>query len=107
MIDTLINTLSWIFLVTGGFLGITGALGLFRFPDFYTRMHAASITDTLCTTLIVLGLALQSGMDIVVLKFLLLLFILAYTGPTAAHVLAKSARQNGLKPVLFKKGDKP
>ena len=103
-----IDILSWIFIVTGGFLGITGAFGLFRFPDFYTRMHAASITDTLCAGLIVMGLVLQSASALMIFKLLLVLFTLAYTGPTAIHTLAKTARQENLEPMLdsHSKGEK-
>lgn len=91
---------SWICLIAGGFLGVTGALGLFRFPDFYTRLHAASVTDTLCAGLIVLGLALQAGLSLLTVKLVLVLLILAYTSPTAAHALAKAAGHGQLKPVL-------
>lgn len=100
MMDIVIHMLSWACFLGGGFFGITGALGLFRFPDFYTRMHAASVTDTLCAGLIVLGLILQSGFGLMMLKLFLLLLVLAYTAPTAAHTLAKTARRTGLKPVL-------
>jgi multicomponent Na+:H+ antiporter subunit G len=105
--EAIIDILSWLCIITGGFFGITGAVGLFRFPDFYTRMHAASITDTLCVGLIVFGLILQSASGLMILKLLLVLFILAYTGPTAAHVLAKAARQEKLEPALDNKGEKP
>lgn len=104
--ETAIDILSWICFGAGGFFGITGAIGLFRFPDFYARMHAASITDTFCVGLIVLGLLLQSTSGLMIIKLLLVIFILAYTGPTAAHALAKTARQASLKPVLAKKGEK-
>ena len=104
--DAFIDTLSWIFIVLGGFFGVTGALGLFRFPDFYTRIHAASITDTLCVGLIVFGLILQSTSIFMVLKLLLVMLTIAYTGPTAVHVLAKIARQEKLEPVLDGKGEK-
>ena len=103
----LLDILSWVFLVAGGFLGITGALGLFRFPDFFTRLHAASVTDTLCAGLIVLGLILQSISVIMVFKLILILLIIAYTSPTAAHSLAKAALHGGLKPLLFDKGEPP
>lgn len=106
MMEMLIEITSWVFIITGGFLGVTGAIGLFRFPDFYTRMHAASITDTLCAGLIVLGLMLQSTSGLMILKLLLILFILAYTGPTAIHALAKTARQENLEPILDNKGEK-
>ena len=105
MMEMALDILSWFCIVVGGFLGITGAIGLFRFPDFYSRLHAASITDTLSVGLIILGLVLQSSSVLMVLKLLLLLLILAYTGPTAAHALAKTARQEKLKPVLDDNGE--
>lgn len=95
-----LDILSWILLLVGGFLGITGAVGLFRFPDFFTRLHAASVTDTLCAGFIVLGLMLQAPDAMMVIKLLLILLILTYTSPTAAHALAKSAIHGGLKPLL-------
>ena len=101
----IIDIISWIFILCGSFLGLTGAVGLFRFPDFYTRLHSASITDTLCAGLISLGLILQSTSILMTLKLLLLLLILAYTGPTAAHVLAKTARKENLEPVLDNAGE--
>lgn len=96
--SSIVDILSWIFLLGGGFLGITGALGLFRFPDFYTRLHAASVTDTLCAGLIVSGLLLQATSAMMVFKLLLILLVLTYTSPTGAHALAKAARHGGLKP---------
>ena len=96
-----LDILSWILLLVGGFLGITGAVGLFRFPDFFTRLHAASVTDTLCAGFIVLGLMLQAPDAMMVIKLLLILLILTYTSPTAAHALAKSALHGGLKPLLY------
>ncbi len=104
--DLVLDILSWIFIVAGGFFGITGAIGLFRFPDFYSRLHAASITDTFSVGLIILGLVLQSSSVLMVLKLLLLLLLFAYTGPTAAHALAKSARQAKLEPLLGDQTDK-
>jgi multicomponent Na+:H+ antiporter subunit G len=98
--DQILDILSWIFLVGGGFLGITGAVGLFRFPDFFTRLHAASVTDTLCAGFIVLGLLLQSTGDaMMIFKLVMILLILTYTSPTAAHALAKAALHGGLKPL--------
>lgn len=103
--DSLITVLSWLCLVTGGFLGITGAVGLFRFPDFYTRLHAASITDTLCVVLIVLGLILQADSLSMIIKLVLVILVLTYTSPTSAYALAKSARHSELEPVLRKEGE--
>ena len=101
-----LDILSWACILAGGFVGVTGAVGLFRFPEFYTRMHAASMTDTLTTGLLLVGLILQSSDWLMVIKLALIMFIMAYTGPTAAHVLAKTARHVNLKPYLDDKGDK-
>jgi len=103
--DMIIYFSSWACIVLGVFFGITGAVGIHRFPDFYTRIHAASVTDTLCAGLIILGLMLQSASWMMVIKLLLVLFILAYTGPTAAHTLAKTARKDNVEPILDNKGE--
>lgn len=103
--ELLLDILSWICLMSGAFLGITGAVGLFQFPDFYTRLHAASVTDTLCAGLIILGLMLQGNSFMIEIKLVLVLLILAYTSPTAAHSLAKAALHSGLRPKLGKEGE--
>lgn len=97
--EVVLDVLSWFCLVTGCFFGVTGAVGLYRFPDFYTRLHANSITETLCAGLILFGLALQANSAIMVIKLILIFLVMAYTGPTAAHALAKSARRENLEPV--------
>lgn len=101
----LIDILSWVLLLTGGFLGITGAVGLFRFPDFFTRLHAASVTDTLCAGLIIFGLILQGASLVITIKLILILLFFAYTSPTASHSLAKAALHGNLKPQLADKGE--
>lgn len=100
--QTILDIFSWLCLLSGSLLGITGAVGLFRFPDFYTRLHAASVTDTLCLGLIILGLILQANSWLMIVKLLLVLLILAYTSPTSTHALAKAARHGGLQPLLHK-----
>lgn len=97
---------SWVCIVIGAFFGITGAIGLFRFNDFYARIHAASVVDTMCIGLILLGFILQSTDVFMILKLLLLLLTLAYTAPTATHILAKTARKEGLEPKLHQEGEK-
>ena len=84
----------------GCFLGISGAVGMFKFDEFYSRMHAASVTDTLCVFLIIIGLALQAGFTLVTVKLLFTLGLLWLTGPVASHALIRSAYQTGLKPKL-------
>lgn len=95
-----IDALSWIFLLTGSFLGISGGLGILRFPDFFTRLHAASITDTLCAALILLGLAMQVGWGLIMVKLFFIILFLSFTSPVAAHALSRAALHGRLKPLL-------
>lgn len=85
-------------LLAGILLTFVGALGLLRFPDFYTRLHAAGITDTLGAGLFLAGLALEFGVSLASLKLGMVFLFLLFTGPTACHALAKSAWRNGLVP---------
>lgn len=78
------------------FFGLTGAIGLFRFPDFFTRVHAASVTDSFAAILIVAGLMLHTNFDINTAKLFFILIFLLLTSPTASQALAKSARHGGL-----------
>jgi multicomponent Na+:H+ antiporter subunit G len=79
---------------------LAGAVGVVRLPDFYTRMHAAGVTDTLGAELIVLSLILQAGFTLLAAKLLLVGFILFLTSPTATHAVANAAHRAGLNPLL-------
>jgi len=92
----ILEIISSIFLILGAFLAFTGAAGLFRFPDFFTRVHAASVTDSIATIFIILGLVLRTDFDLVTVKLFFILIFLLLTSPTASHALAKSARHGGL-----------
>lgn len=96
----IIDIISWLSLSTGGVLGIIGAIGIHRFPDFYSRLHAVGIADTLSALLILLGLALQAGLSLAVFKLILIFVFLFFTSPTASHALASAALHAGLKPKL-------
>ena len=89
---------SWVLLMGGAFFCFIGGLGLLRLPDFYSRMHAAGITDTLGATLMILGLALQSSDPMVHIKLGLVLVFLLMTSPTATHAVARSAYARGIEP---------
>jgi len=102
----IIDILSWIFLVSGALLGIVGAIGIHRFPDFYTRQHAVGITDTLCAMLILFGLVLQAGMSLAAFKLVLIFFFLFLTSPTSSHALVNAAMHSGLKPKLGSTNDR-
>jgi len=103
----IVDALSWVFLLTGSFLGVSGGIGILRFPDFFTRLHAAGVTDTLCAALILLGLMMQTGWGLVAVKLFFIILFLSFTSPVAAHALARAALHGGLKPQLHKAEDDP
>jgi multicomponent Na+:H+ antiporter subunit G len=95
-----LDALSWVLLGAGGAFCAIGALGLLRMPDFFTRMHAASVTDTLGAGLILLGLVLQAGASFATVKLIAIGLLIFFTSPTATHALARAALARGLKPML-------
>lgn len=96
----ILDALSWVLLIGGGAFVFIGGLGALRMPDLYTRLHAASLTDSMGTILILSGLALQAGLSFATLKLLAILAFLMLTGPTATYALANAAHFAGLAPRL-------
>lgn len=101
-----IDILSWVLLVAGGVFCVIGALGLVRMPDFFTRMHAASVTDTLGAGLMLAGLVLQAGLTLVTVKLIVIGLLILLTSPAATHALAQAALARQIKPMLAKE-DRP
>lgn len=91
-----LDILSSVLLLIGLFFSLTGAIGLFRFPDFFTRVHASSVSDSAALIFIIAGLILQTSLDLVTVKLLFIAAFMLVTCPTASHALAKSARHGGL-----------
>jgi multicomponent Na+:H+ antiporter subunit G len=79
---------------------LAGAIGVIRMPDFYTRMHAAGVTDTLGAELIIFGLMLQAGLTVLTAKLALVGLLLFLTSPTSTHAIANAAHKAKLKPLL-------
>lgn len=98
--STLVDILSWVCIVAGGVFCVIGAFGLVRMPDFYTRVHAASVTDTVGAGLMLLGMALQAGVSFVAVKLVMIGLLLLFANPTATHALVKAALARGLQPLL-------
>jgi len=96
---TWIDLVSWLCLLGGGLFCVLGAVGLLRMPDFYTRMHAASVIDTLGVGLMLLGLLLQAGVGLVAVKLLMIGVLIFFASPTATHALARAAMVRGLQPL--------
>ena len=99
-LDLIRDLLSWVLFVVGGFAVIVGAVGIVRFPDFYTRLHAAGMTDTAGAELILFGMMLQAPNWLVVAKLGFIGFFLFMTSPVATHAIAHAAWVVGMKPML-------
>lgn len=100
-----LDIVSSILLLAGVFFGLSGAVGLFKFPDFFTRVHSASVTDSMAAILIIGGLLLQTSFDLNTAKLMFILLFLMITSPTASHALAKAARHGGLLTMAETKKD--
>ena len=87
-----------IFLFLGAFFSLIGAIGLIRMPDFFTKMHASSLIETLATGFILLGLMFESGFSLITVKLIFIGLLILFTGPTATHALARGAILRGLDP---------
>ncbi|MEW8043188.1 MAG: monovalent cation/H(+) antiporter subunit G [gamma proteobacterium symbiont of Phacoides pectinatus] len=90
--------LSALFLFAGGALCITGGVGILRMPDFFARVHAAGVTETLAAPLLLIGLMLQMEWSMDLVKVLMILVFILATNPTASHAMAKAALHGGQEP---------
>ncbi|KCZ93728.1 monovalent cation/H(+) antiporter subunit G [Hyphomonas johnsonii] len=86
--------------LAGALLCMVGTIGVMRFPDFYTRLHAASITDTSGATLVLIGMALMAPGWLIVAKLLTIFLFMFFTSPTASHAVANAAHTAGLQPLI-------
>ncbi|MEE2808580.1 MAG: monovalent cation/H(+) antiporter subunit G [Verrucomicrobiota bacterium] len=110
IMDNILNVLSIILIFTGLIFFMGASVGLIRFPDFYTRMHAAGKGDTLSTILITTGMAAQvlSHFDwvslFVAIKIVAIAVLIMLTSPTSTHLLMKAGYDDGIEP--FTNSDK-
>ena len=104
---SVIDIIFYLFFGIGVFFNLLGSLGLIRFPDVYTRLHAG----TKCTTfgsiflvgaVVLLGLRswYTTGTDGSVLAFhaAIALIAILFTNPTGAHAIARAAHRSGVEP---------
>ena len=96
---TFLDVLSWVFLTLGGLAVLTGGIGALRMPDLYTRMHAASVTDSLGAMLVIFGIMLQAGLSLATIKLAAILLFLLLTSPTSSNALACAALLAGTRPL--------
>jgi multicomponent Na+:H+ antiporter subunit G len=93
-----------ILIIAGLFFFAVGVLGVLRFPDFYTRLHAAGKCDSLAAVLVIAGLALYNLDEfsfanlLVSLKILAIAVFVFVASPTATHAITKAALIMGVEP---------
>ncbi|NQZ71218.1 MAG: monovalent cation/H(+) antiporter subunit G [Lentisphaeria bacterium] len=107
--ESAINITVIVMIVLGILFFLGAVVGILRFPDFYTRCHAAGKGDTLSTLLILGAFAIYQlndmhhGWYITSGKILIICFFILVTSPTATHALLKAGYLFGIEP--WKKGD--
>lgn len=89
-------------LIIGLFFNFIGVLGLLRFPDVYTRLHAETKTTTFGSIFLGLAVILYSmveGLPALAVHAAIAVVVLAFTNATGSHAIARAAAQSGIKPV--------
>ena len=102
---TILDLLSGLCLLLGGVLCITGGVGLLRMPDFFSRVHAAGVTETLAAPLLLIGLMLQMELSLDTAKVIMIMLLVLATNPTATHAMAKATLHGGRRPMVFDADD--
>jgi len=97
-VDLLLDIMSWVFLTLGGLSVLIGGIGALRMPDLYTRMHAASVTDSMGAILVLVGIMLQAGLSLATIKLIAILLFLLISSPTSSNTLASAALLAGTRP---------
>ena len=95
---TLSDYLSAVLLIAGGLFFLAGTLGLLRFPDIYSRLHALTKADNVGLGLIVAGLALQAESWAAAGKLLLIWALVLVAGASVSYLIAHAALQRGMRP---------
>ena len=102
-----LNTVTYVFIGIGLFFNFVGAFGLHRFPDMYTRLHAATKCTTFGSLFLILAVIMQAAgiwaqegisQSVMCIHAVLALVALLVTNATGAHAIARAAHRSGEKP---------
>ena len=102
--DLILDIITGICFFVGSLSIIIGACGLIKFPDVFSRIHAAGMIDTGGTAFFLLGMILQAGWSLITFKLILIGIFIFFTSPVTSHVTANLARQKNLMPLGKKIG---
>ena len=100
------TVLAVLFMVGGLFFFTTATIGLLRFPDFFTRLHATGKGDTLAVLLFLVGFCFFEGFTLTGLKIVFIAVFMFLAQPTATHALSRAGLRCGVKPWIKKEGKK-
>ncbi len=100
-IDIIVNLIIVLLLLAGTFFILSSSIGINRFPDVYTRLHAATKASTLGIAGILIGafLFLYVSESIISGKLLLAILFILLTNPVSGHMISRAAHKAGVKPV--------
>lgn len=93
-----VDGISIVLLVAGMVFFVAGTVGLLRFPDLFTRIHALTKADNVGLGLVVLALVPQAASVWVALKLILVWALILLASSTTGHLLARAALRNGIQP---------
>jgi multicomponent Na+:H+ antiporter subunit G len=85
-------------LAVGTSFFVAGSVGVLRFPDVYTRLHALTKADNLGLGFVVVALALHSGSLLVAAKLALVWVLVLVASATAGNLVSETARVSGIEP---------
>ena len=103
----MLDLLAALLLGIGILCTLAGSIGMLRFPDFYTRLHAAGVTETLGVLAVVSGLMLHTRAADVFVRLALIGLFMLVTAPIASHALARAARHAGVPPRIEEEDPSP
>jgi len=103
----IVDLATWVLIVPGTALCFLGAVGMLPLPDYFSRIHAASMTDSLGAALILWALMLQAGWSLLTVKLLTVWLFLWLTSPASSHALAKAAFASGLRVQPARRDEQP
>jgi multicomponent Na+:H+ antiporter subunit G len=98
MEEMILIIISVLFMLGGFFFFTTATIGLLRFPDFFTRLHATGKGDTLAVLLSLIGIGIYEGLTLTSLKIIFIAVFMFLAQPTATHAISKAGMRRGLKP---------
>lgn len=92
------EVLGAVLIVAGTLFFLAGSIGLLRFPDVYTRLHALTKADNAGLGLVAVGLALQAGSWAGAVELLLVWLLVLAASAGSSHLIARSALAHGIRP---------